>query len=72
MSHPLAIKIKKNPTTRATKFKLRCSKYLYTLAVAEQDKADKLKKSLPPGTSSEMHSACGMRGRVVLGDACSK
>lgn len=33
-----------------TKFKVRCSKYLYTLCVADSDKAEKLKQSLPPGT----------------------
>lgn len=32
-----------------TKFKVRCSRYLYTLCVADADKADKLKQSLPPG-----------------------
>jgi hypothetical protein len=42
-----AVKIKK--TARCTKFKVRCSKYLYTLCVADSDKADKLKQSLPPG-----------------------
>ena len=42
-----AVKIKK--TTRCTKFKVRCSKYLYTLSVPDSDKADKLKQSLPPG-----------------------
>jgi len=36
-------------TKRATKFKVRCSKYLYTLSVTDSDKADKLKQSLPPG-----------------------
>ncbi|KAI3835764.1 hypothetical protein MKW92_025112 [Papaver armeniacum] len=30
------------------KFKVRCSKYLYTLCVFDTDKADKLKQSLPP------------------------
>ncbi|KAL0696429.1 hypothetical protein Bca4012_063609 [Brassica carinata] len=33
------------------KFKVRCSKYLYTLCVFDQEKADKLKQSLPPGLS---------------------
>jgi len=42
-----AVKIKK--TAKATKFKVRCSKYLYTLRVVDSDKADKLKQSLPPG-----------------------
>lgn len=41
------VKIKKNK--RNTKFKVRCSKYLYTLVVKEADKVDKLKQSLPPG-----------------------
>ncbi|MCI63144.1 60S ribosomal protein L38-like, partial [Trifolium medium] len=31
------------------KFKVRCSKYLYTLCVFDVEKADKLKQSLPPG-----------------------
>merc|ERR1712224_669233 len=34
---------------RRAKFKVRCSKYLYTLCVTDSDKADKLKQSLPPG-----------------------
>ncbi|KAI9004671.1 ribosomal protein L38 component of cytosolic 80S ribosome and 60S large subunit [Gaertneriomyces semiglobifer] len=41
-----SIKIKKNGSE--TKFKVRCSKYLYTLVVADADKAEKLKQSLPP------------------------
>lgn len=44
-----SVKIKK--TSGATKFKVRCSRYLYTLCVTDSDKADKLKQSLPPGTS---------------------
>jgi len=36
-------------TGGVTKFKVRCSKYLYTLCVPDSDKADKLKQSLPPG-----------------------
>ncbi|KAJ3288687.1 60S ribosomal protein L38 [Rhizoclosmatium sp. JEL0117] len=42
-----SIKIKKNGN--AYKFKVRCSKYLYTLKVADADKAKKLRQSLPPG-----------------------
>ncbi|KAJ3284810.1 60S ribosomal protein L38 [Borealophlyctis nickersoniae] len=42
-----SVKIKKNGT--AYKFKVRCSKYLYTLVVADTEKAEKLKQSLPPG-----------------------
>ena len=32
-----------------TKFKLRCSRYLYTLSIDDPEKAEKLKQSLPPG-----------------------
>ena len=32
-----------------TKFKLRCSRYLYTLKVHDSTKADKLRNSFPPG-----------------------
>lgn len=42
-----AVKIKKNPLN--TKFKIRCSRFLYTLVVADKEKAEKLKQSLPPG-----------------------
>ncbi len=42
-----SVKIKKTGTK--TKFKVRCSKYLYTLCVDDQNKANKLKQSLPPG-----------------------
>jgi large subunit ribosomal protein L38e len=43
-----SVKIKKTKTG-VTKFKVRCSKYLYTLCVQDTEKADKLKQSLPPG-----------------------
>jgi large subunit ribosomal protein L38e len=42
-----SVKIKK--TGGVTKFKVRCKTYLYTLCVADGDKAEKLKQSLPPG-----------------------
>jgi len=32
-----------------TKFKIRCSRYLYTLSLDDAEKAEKLKQSLPPG-----------------------
>lgn len=32
-----------------TKFKIRCSRFLYTLVVDDKQKAEKLKQSLPPG-----------------------
>ena len=42
-----AVKIKKSKDV--VKFKVRCSKYLYTLCVDDASKAKKLKQSLPPG-----------------------
>ncbi|KAL5250668.1 hypothetical protein ACHWQZ_G016412 [Mnemiopsis leidyi] len=36
-------------TKDKVKFKVRCSRYLYTLSVTDPEKADKLKQSLPPG-----------------------
>ncbi|XP_050131411.1 60S ribosomal protein L38-like [Malus sylvestris] len=41
------VKIKR--TKDAVKFKVQCSKYLYTLCVFDSENADKLKQSLPPG-----------------------
>ncbi|KAG9043941.1 60S ribosomal protein L38 [Tulasnella sp. UAMH 9824] len=38
---------RKNKKTK-TKFKVRCSRYLYTLVVDDVEKADKLRASLPP------------------------
>ncbi|KIM76860.1 hypothetical protein PILCRDRAFT_825839 [Piloderma croceum F 1598] len=32
-----------------TKFKVRCSRYLYTLSLDDPEKAEKLQQSLPPG-----------------------
>ncbi|KAF3497693.1 hypothetical protein DY000_02056630 [Brassica cretica] len=42
-----SVKIKRSKDI--VKFKVRCSRYLYTLCVFDQEKADKLKQSLPPG-----------------------
>ncbi len=42
-----SVKIKKTEGT--TKFKIRCSRYLYTLCVGDAEKAEKLTQSLPPG-----------------------
>ncbi|ORY97746.1 60S ribosomal protein L38 [Syncephalastrum racemosum] len=39
-------RIKKNEDS--IKFKVRCSRYLYTLVVKDKAKASKLKQSLPP------------------------
>ncbi|KAB5588671.1 60S ribosomal protein L38 [Ceratobasidium theobromae] len=40
-----------------TKFKIRCSRYLYTLALDDAEKAEKLKQSLPPGLTVQELSA---------------
>lgn len=42
-----SVKIKRNKDN--VKFKVRCTRYLYTLVVHEKEKAEKLKQSLPPG-----------------------
>ncbi|EIN05520.1 ribosomal protein L38e [Punctularia strigosozonata HHB-11173 SS5] len=49
-----AARIKKNPPKTPngkvlTKFKVRCSRYLYTLTVDDPEKAEKLKQIFPPG-----------------------
>mmetsp|Transcript_10981 Transcript_10981/g.15406 ORF Transcript_10981/g.15406 Transcript_10981/m.15406 type:complete len:123 (+) Transcript_10981:218-586(+) len=41
------VKIRKRDAQ--TKFKIRCSRLLYTLVVTDNEKADKLTQSLPPG-----------------------
>merc|ERR1719489_441779 len=42
-----SVSIKKNK--RNTKFKLRCSRFLYTFVITDKEKAEKLRHSLPPG-----------------------
>ncbi|KAJ6982847.1 hypothetical protein NC653_025840 [Populus alba x Populus x berolinensis] len=49
-----SVKIKRSRDV--VKFKVRCSKYLYTLCVFDPEKADKLKQSLPPGTGDLLFS----------------
>ncbi|OOF97888.1 ribosomal protein L38e [Aspergillus sclerotioniger CBS 115572] len=41
-------RIKRNPKDHEIKFKVRCSRFVYTLVLKDSDKADKLKQSLPP------------------------
>lgn len=48
-----AVKIKKN--IENVKFKVRCSRFLYTLVITDKEKAEKLKQSLPPGKLSEFN-----------------
>ena len=57
----------KTPTGKAqTKFKVRCSRYLYTLSIDDPEKAEKLKQSLPPGMSAR---AC--RSSRTTGDGAA-
>ncbi|ROT85429.1 putative 60S ribosomal protein L38 [Penaeus vannamei] len=42
-----SVRIKKNKHN--VKFKVRCSRFLYTLVIRDREKAEKLKQSLPPG-----------------------
>ena len=46
------VKIRKRADN--TKFKIRCSRYLYTLTVKDTEKADKLTQSLPPGLTRKV------------------
>ncbi|KAF1815947.1 ribosomal protein L38e [Eremomyces bilateralis CBS 781.70] len=41
-------RVKKNTKSNQIKFKVRCQRYLYTLSMKDDEKAEKLKKSLPP------------------------
>lgn len=49
-----AARIKKNKKTSLVKFKVRCQKHLYTLVLKDAEKAEKLKASLPPSTSTHL------------------
>ncbi len=49
------------PSKQVTKFKIRCSRYLYTLVLEDAEKAEKLRQSLPPG------EYLGVGGLVVQG-----
>ena len=47
------ITIKKNKRNGITKFKLRTSKYLFTLKVDDKTKAEKIMQSIPPTLKKE-------------------
>ncbi|KAI9264279.1 ribosomal L38e protein family-domain-containing protein, partial [Phascolomyces articulosus] len=51
-------RIKKN--AESVKFKVRCSRYLYTLVVNDKQKANKLRQSLPPGKILYFFFNCGI------------
>ncbi|KAG8099725.1 hypothetical protein GUJ93_ZPchr0013g35121 [Zizania palustris] len=66
-----SVRIKR--TKDAVKFKVRCSKYLYTLCVFDADKANKLKQSLPPGAyciltlvACFLEHGCSMQNHVPV------
>jgi large subunit ribosomal protein L38e len=52
-----AARIKKNKKVNNIKFKVRCSKNVYTLVLKDTDKAEKLKQSLPPGTQPSFQTS---------------
>ncbi|ORY87635.1 ribosomal protein L38e [Protomyces lactucae-debilis] len=49
-------RIRKSKNGKIVKFKVRCSKYLYTLVVSDAEKAQKLQQSLPPTLKVEQES----------------
>ena len=51
-----AARVKKN-ADKQIKFKVRCSRELYTLVLKYSDKAEKLKQSLPPGMQTKQRFA---------------
>ena len=44
-----------------TKFKIRCTRYLYTLSLDDPEKAAKLQQSLPPGASHPIFPSSRVR-----------
>ena len=50
------VRIKKDPKKKQTKFKVRCSRYLYTLVMPDDDKVQKLRESLPTGLFHRIQS----------------
>ncbi|KAK8216684.1 60S ribosomal protein L38 [Zalaria obscura] len=56
-------RIKKNQSQ--TKFKVRCTRYLYTLVLKDSDKAEKLKQSLPPGLTITETPKKNLKGKRV-------
>ncbi|KAL9471173.1 hypothetical protein ACSS6W_009114 [Trichoderma asperelloides] len=48
-------RIKKNKKAHNIKFKVRCQKHLYTLVLKDNDKAEKLKQSLPPSMRPDLY-----------------
>lgn len=61
------VKVKRNPT--ATKFKVRCSRFLYTLVVADKKKAARIEQSIHPSVKKITVSA---RSHAAAKAAASK
>lgn len=59
-----SVKIKRSKDV--VKFKVRCSKYLYTLCVFDAEKANKLKQSLPPGLYTFLQLSATFSGLFML------
>jgi hypothetical protein len=49
-----------------TKFKVRCSRYIYTLSLDDADKAEKLKQTLPPGQDLSLYLGSPFANLVVF------
>ena len=58
----------KSKRADTVKFKVRCSRYLYTLVVQDKEKADKLKQSLPPGIESK--TICKLNDEIYFDLIC--
>ena len=58
--------IKRNKKSGQAKFKVRCQRFLYTLAIKDSEKAEKLKSSLPPSTS--LHEPTPLPPRDFISD----
>jgi Ribosomal L38e protein family len=61
LTRDTAARIKKAPGSNKIKFKVRCSRYLYTLTLRDKERAEKLKQSLPPGTSQYRNNSAGWK-----------
>ena len=60
----VAVKIKKNKEN--VKFKVRCSRYLYTLVIQDREKAEKLRQSLPPGIEFRISKILRDHSKVMV------
>jgi len=72
-SWTLAARIQKSYSklsqSKQTKFKVRCSRFVYTLAIDDSDKADKIRQSLPPCMCPIEVTECSIEDR---GNRCDQ